>query len=99
MPFHIWANFTKGNNTTAAPPVLNGSVPPTFLQHLTALEPDAQFEFLPPDLIKSSNDVLYHAKTGTIQKPVRLHKAEAKLINILNDVAPQLVPKVIASGY
>jgi hypothetical protein len=99
MPFKFWAIPATGNNTTVAPPEQNGSVPLVFLQHLIELEPHARFEFFPPDLIKSSNGVTYHARTSTIPKPIKLHIAEAGLIRILDNAASKLTPQVLASGY
>lgn len=76
----------------------NGSVPDIFLGHLKAREPEAQFEFFPPDRIQSSSGALYYVKTGAIPKHIKFKDGETKLVQILRDRAPGLTPKVIASG-
>lgn len=85
-------------STAAAPPEQNGSVPSVFLKDLKRLEPDAQFEFFPPDLVKSSDGVVYYAKMGTIPRRTHLYRAEVKLLKLLEDRASGFVPKALASG-
>lgn len=78
----------------------SASVPSIFLPHLKKLEPNARFEFLPPDLIKSSNrGKIYYAKMGIIPRRREVHRAEAKLVKILDESAPKLALTVLASGF
>ena len=91
-------NPKPSKNAILPPPEPNGSVPQIFLKHLTELEPGAQFEFSPPDLIISS-DAVYSAKTGTISKRTQLREAEAKMLKLLDKRAPGLAPPLLASGF
>lgn len=97
MRFPPRLSLKTSKNSTVAPPGQNGSVPKIFLRHLINIEPNAQFEFYQPDLIKSPG-AIYYAKTSTIPKPMKLRRAEAELIKFLDQVAPGLAPDLIASG-
>lgn len=73
------------------------AIPQIFAHYLQNIEPDATFTMSAPNVVTSSSGTRYFAKIGSASEQEQF-TGEAESLRELHTAAPELGPKVIASG-